>query len=91
MRLVFTEAFNIYSRYHWGLTAYKPFDLATALKKVDCPTLFVSARGDALAKYAPAATALVKDAQHVTLPGKPFLPWTDPEAAAKVILDFLKR
>ena len=41
-----------------------------------------------MAKHAPAAAALVKGAQHVTLPGKPFLPWNDPDAAAKAILGF---
>lgn len=88
MRLVFTEAFNIYSRYHWGLTAYKDYNLAAGLQRIDCPTLFVSAGQDAIAKHAPAAAALVKGAQHITLPGKPFLPWNDPDAAAKAILDF---
>lgn len=91
MRLVFTEAFNIYSRYHWGLTAYRPFDLARALQQVNCPTLFVSARDDALARFAPAGAALVQGAQHIVLSGRPFLPWTDPAAASGAILDFLKR
>lgn len=89
MRLVFTEAFNIYSRYHWGLTAYRDYDLAAGLKHVTCPTLLLSAENDPMKKYAPAAAALVKGAMHRVLPGQPFLPWTEPDAVAKAVGDFL--
>jgi len=88
MRLVFTEAFNIYSRYHWGLTAYRAYHLAAALQRIDCPTLFVNTSDDALARHGSPAAALVPGARQITLPGKPFLPWIDADASAGIIRDF---
>lgn len=81
VELCFTEMMNVYNRYHWGLRAYRDYDLAEALRAIRCPMLILSAGADPFARHAAGVAALAPGAQVHTIPGaRPMLAWTDPAA-----------
>jgi pimeloyl-ACP methyl ester carboxylesterase len=90
LRMAFTETMNIYARYHWGLRAYASHDLAADLRALTCPTLFLSAEHDPMARHAPAAAALVPGASQRTIAGAHATPaWTAPESFAAAFAEFV--
>ncbi|MBM3504495.1 MAG: alpha/beta hydrolase [Alphaproteobacteria bacterium] len=90
MQMAYTEKMNIFGRYHWGLRAYAGYDLAAGLRSVHCPTLFLSAERDPMAKHAPAAAALVAGARHQIVPGaRQTLAWTEPQTFVETLRRFI--
>ncbi len=90
LRMACTENTYVYSRYHWGLRAYRDHDFAASLKGLQCPALFLSAERDLLKDNTAAAAGLVPGAEHRTLEGsRAPLVSTEPEQLTQIIRDFV--
>ena len=69
LRMAFTETNNVYARYDWGMKAFAAYDYPAALQDISCPAIFLSGELDNMLPFAPAAAALVPQAQHIVVPG----------------------
>lgn len=92
MRMAYTEKMNVFARYHWGLRAYADYALGPALSALSCPTLFLSAEHDPMARHTPAAAALVKGAEHQVVAGAyPTLAWMRAPTVVDRVTEFMTR
>jgi pimeloyl-ACP methyl ester carboxylesterase len=73
--------------------ACSDYDMVTALKGLDVPTLVVNGERDPLTKNDRRAVPLIPNATFTVVPGRtgPSLPYAEPGTYAQIVLGFLKR
>ena len=90
VQMAVSETMRAYDRYHWGLLAVAGYDLATTLRGLNVPTLFINAEHDKLAAENSDAASLVRGAQEIFLPrAQPQVCWTDPKRFAEEVIKFI--
>jgi pimeloyl-ACP methyl ester carboxylesterase len=83
------EQLMVYQRFHWAFEAVFSHDAELALKKLNCPTLFLIGEDDSLVDSDRRAATLVTDAELKVLPGVGGrLPYFEPERYAREVLRF---
>lgn len=90
VQMAVAETIRVYDRFNWGLLAVAKYDLATALRALDVPALFISAEHDKLSPENSDAASLVHGARELYVPNaQPQLCWTDPERFAEEVFKFV--
>jgi len=90
VQMAVSETLRAYDRYHWGLLAVAGYELATTLRGLDVPTLFINAEHDKLALENRDAASLVNGAREIFLPqAQPQVCWTDPKRFAEEVIKFV--
>lgn len=90
VQMAVSETLRAYDRYHWGLLAVAGYDLATTLRGLDVPTLFINAEHDKLTAENSDAASLVVGAREIFLPrAQPQVCWTDPKRFAEEVIKFI--
>lgn len=83
------EQLRVFERFHWAFEAVFAHDAETALRRINCPTLFLVGEHDSLASSDRKAARLVRDSRLEELPGvHGRLPYFHPELYAQQILQF---
>ena len=84
------EQLRVYERFHWAFEAVFSHDAAAALKKLACPTLFLTGEHDSLVESDRRASQLVAGARLEIVPGiGGRLPYFEPALYARRLLDFV--
>jgi len=90
VQMAVSETVRAYDRFHWGLLAVSRHDLASALRDLSLPTLFLTAEHDKLAPENSDAASLVAGSREAFLPrAQPQVCWTDPKRFVDEVIKFV--
>lgn len=83
-------ALAVYPRYRWGFEALQRHDAAALLRRLTCPTLFITSDRDSVRLEDAGSARLCPQTRVVNLGDvPPQIPWTAPDAYAEAIRRFI--